>query len=110
MKLIFALPAVALLILLAGCHPQSVNSKVNSALLTRFAHEHFPGYEVKASSMTERDTDNDGYVSGTITIQKPGETSFRVIGVDVPINGEAEGEGVGSGCRLSREQLHDDRF
>ena len=110
MKLVFALPAFAISFLLAGCHPQAGKSKPNIALLKRFAQEQFPGYEVKASSMTEKDVDNDGYVSGTITLQKLGEKGFRIVGVDVPINGEAEGDAVGSGCRLSREQLHDNRF
>ena len=76
----------------------------------QFAKDQFPGYQVKGSSITEKDADNDGYVSATLTLQKAGESLFRVVGVDVPVNGDAGTTQNGSGCRLSKEQLLDNKF
>ena len=96
---------------LMGCKQASLHIPGQKALLLKFATEQFPGYTVKATSLTEKDNDNDGYVSGTITISKTiGEPGIRVIGVDVPDSGEVPSADNGSGCRFSREQPHDNRF
>jgi hypothetical protein len=93
-----------------GCRGTNVTPAVHKSLLLQFAKDQFPGYEVKGTSITDKDIDNDGYVSGTLTITKNGEPGFRVIGVDIPLNGEAATPENGSGCKLSREQLHENKF
>ena len=112
MKLVTYLlvPTIATTTLL-GCKPTGSHIPGQKALLLKFAADQFPGYTVKASSLTKKDNDNDGYVSGTITISKSdGEPGIRVIGVDVPDSGEVPSADNGSGCRFSREQPHDNRF
>ncbi len=96
---------------LMGCKQTTSHISGQKVLLLKFAVEQFPGYTVKAASLTEKDSDNDGYVSGTITLAKAnGEPGIRVIGVDVPDSGEVPSADNGSGCRFSREQPHDNRF
>ena len=112
MKLLRALVAPSILLLmLVGCKSGTSHAPGQKALLLLFAKEQFPDYTVKATSITERDNDNDGYVSGTLTLAKTnGEPGTRVIGVDIPDSGEVSGLDNGSGCRFSREQPHDNRF
>ena len=102
--------SILVLATVVGCKGQPADPAIHKALLMQFAKEQFPGYEVKASSITERDIDADGYVSGTLTLQKPGDPTFRVVGVDVPLDGQAGPKDNGSGCKLSREQLHNNQF
>lgn len=108
MKLPVALSLLALT--LVGCHGAASNAVSQKTLLLQFAKDQFPGYEVKGSSITGKDVDNDGYVSGTLTLGKPGEPGIRIVGVDIPINSDGTLPDNGSGCRLSREQLHDNKF
>jgi hypothetical protein len=105
-----SIPMFLILTTIIGCKGQAAEPVVHKTLLLQFAKEQFPGYEVKATSITEKDIDGDGYVSGTLTIQKPGEAAFRVIGVDVPLDGQVGSKENGSGCKLSREQLHNNQF
>ena len=108
MKLLLALSLIS--VSLVGCHGATNNSASQKAMLLQFAKDQFPGYEVKATSITEKDADNDGYVSGTLTLAKAGDPGIRVVGVDVPVSSEGATADNGSGCKLSREQLHDNRF
>ena len=105
-----SIPMFLIVASLIGCKGQAADPAVHKTLLMQFAKEQFPGYDVKATSITEKDIDGDGYVSGTLTIQKPGEKEFRVVGVDVPLDGQAGSKDNGSGCKLSREQLHNNQF
>ena len=103
--------SVILVATLASCKSSVSHAAGQKVLLLQFAKEQFPGYVVKAIALTEKDNDNDGYVSGTLTIAKAsGEPEMRVFGVDVPDSGEVPGPDNGSGCRFSREQPHDNRF
>ena len=112
MKSVLTLFAYVILVAtLSSCKGGVSHVAGQKALLLKFAKEQFPGYIVRATSLTEKDNDNDGYVSGTLTLAKPTAVQdIRVIGVDVPDSGEVPSADNGSGCRFSREQPHDNRF
>jgi hypothetical protein len=85
-----SIPIFLILIAIIGCKGQAAEPAVHKSLLLQFAKDQFPGYDVKGTSITEKDIDGDGYVSGTLTLQKPGSLTFRVIGVDVPLDGQTQ--------------------
>lgn len=108
------LPIIALIavigLYLTGCQSQQANAVQGKEILTEFSKEHFPGYNIVAASVSTMDTNNDGYITGTLTIQRPGEKEFRVLRVEVPEQGDPLQIQKGHGCKLSNEQFFDNRF
>ena len=102
------LAAVLCATALAGCQNQAANAVNGKSMIEDFAHGAFPGYEVVYASCATMDTNDDGYLRGTLVIRK-GDT-MRVWAVLVPETGDPLQLQKAHAIILAEQQPFDNRL